>query len=220
MKRLKHPIQRYIIQELEKSKYRRFRDLRPAGVDTNLYSYHLKLLQKQHIVVKEPDGYTFDVKAALKIDELASDTDIFRRKIPVLVQYVVQNGAGDILLSKLRHQPFADQWTLPSGAVHDEAISIEDFAMQVVNRKLGVESIGLEHAGDCYIRIISNDEVLTSTFVHVFRFESDAIIENDYLKWARPHKLMDYNLAPCVEQVMTRAFFRDTHFFEEFTESW
>lgn len=220
MKKLKHPIQRYIVQELTQSKYKRFRDLRPIGVDTNLYSYHLKLLQKQQIIHKELEGYTLNVKAALKLYDLLAEATAVHRPIPVIVQYVIQNGAGDILLYKLTEQPFADQWTLPSGSMRQESMSVESFAKQLAVRKLGIDNSTPEHAGDSYIRIMSGNEVLSSTLVHVFRFESDDIAESDCLTWARPHKLIDYNLAPCVEQVMTRAFFRDKHFFEEFTETW
>ena len=39
---------------------------------------------------------------------------------------------------------------------------------------------------------------------------------SEELVWARPHRLAEYDLAPAVEQIVARTFFRDPFFFEEF----
>jgi len=38
--------------------------------------------------------------------------------------------------------------------------------------------------------------------------------------WARPHRLGDVTLAPAVEEIMARTFFKDDFFFEEFVVEW
>ena len=47
---------------------------------------------------------------------------------------------------------------------------------------------------------------------------TDDITPHERLIWARPHKLAQYTLAPAVEQIVARAFFRDPYFFEEFDD--
>ena len=49
---LSHHIERKIIHVLMFTEYARFTDLRPKGVDSNLFSYHLKLLMQRGYVAK------------------------------------------------------------------------------------------------------------------------------------------------------------------------
>ncbi len=78
----------------------------------------------------------------------------------------------------------------------------------------------MEQAGDCYIRVHADNELLSTTLAHVFRFYKDDIITTEDLIWARPHKLNQLELAPAVEDVMTRTFFKDEFYFEEFDVDW
>ena len=133
---------------------------------------------------------------------------------------VIQNSNGDVLLQRRLKQPYIDTWTLPYGKLHIEDTSLREAAVREAHEKLGVENAPVEHAGDCYIYVKNAGEVLSSTLVHVFRFESDAIAESDTVIWARPHKLAQYDLAPAVEQIVARTFFRDPFYFEEFTVEW
>ena len=52
--------------------------------------------------------------------------------------------------------------------------------------------------------------------MHVFRLYADDITTGETVAWARPHKLAALDVAPAVEDVMTRAFFKDPFFFEEY----
>ena len=67
---------------------------------------------------------------------------------------------------------------------------------------------------------VTSEESVMTTLVHLFRLENDDVTMTERLVWARPHKLKDYNLAPAVEKIVARAFFRDPYFFEEFAEAW
>lgn len=203
---------------LARRRYARFRDMRPDGVDTNLYSYHLKLLQKNGYVTKTDDGYTLDIAGILYVDRVSTQTVTVRQQPKIISMLVVQNSNGDVLLFRKLRQPFIDQWNLPQGKVHIDDVSIEAAAQREIIEKIGLEPQPVEHAGDCYIRMLDNDGVVAmSTMVHVFRFDSDDVVETDRLQWARPHKLSQYDLAPAVEQIVARTFFRDPYFFEEYS---
>jgi hypothetical protein len=54
---INHHIQKFILHYLISHEFARFRDLRPPKVDTNLFSYHLKLLQKSGYVEKTDDHH-------------------------------------------------------------------------------------------------------------------------------------------------------------------
>lgn len=216
---VQHHIQKHIVSILMHQRYARFRDMRPPNTDTNLYSYHLKLLQKAGYVIKTDQGYTLGAKGILYVDRVSTQTVTIRQQPKIITMLVVQNSNGDVLLFRKIRQPFIDQWNLPHGKLHINDASIEAAAQREIAEKLGLSEQTVEHAGDCYIRMTDTDGVVVmSTLVHVFRFETDDVVETDRLQWARPHKLSQYDLAPAVEQIVARTFFRDPYFFEEYTE--
>lgn len=215
-----HHIQKSIIDVLMHKKYARFRDMRPGDVDTNLYSYHLKLLQKRGFVKKASEGYTLDEQGLLFVDRVSTKSLKIRTQPKIITMLVVQNSNGDILLFKRKRQPYADLWTLPYGKLHIDDVSVIAAAQRECSEKIGLTGVSPRHVGDCYIRIVDGEQVMMSTLVHVCAFNTDDIAETDTLVWARPHKLANYALAPAVEAIMSRTFFGDDFFFEEFEEAW
>lgn len=216
---IEHHIQKYILSILIHQKYARFRDLRPPRTDTNLFSYHLKLLQKNNVIQKEAAGYTLGSTGLAYVDRISNQTVQLRKQPKIITMLVVQNSDGDILLHKRTKQPYIDTWTLPYGKLHIDDISIDAAAKREASEKLGLNDQAMEHAGDCYIRVKKADEIISSTLAHVFRFYRDDIEESETITWARPHRLSQFELAPAVEEIAARTFFRDPYFFEEFDVS-
>jgi len=212
-----HPIQKHIIDVLLNQKIVRFRDLRPERVDTNLFTYHLNSLVKQGMVQKESGGYTLSPAGLSYVDRVSTQERVIRSQPKIITMLVVQNSDGDILLQKRTKQPYIDTWTLPYGKLHIDDVSAVDAAKREAVEKLALDTEALEHAGDCYIRVYSGESLLSTTLAHVFRLYYDDITLHENLVWARPHKLHTLSLAPAVEEVMTRTFFKDPFYFEEFT---
>ena len=211
-----HHIQKHIIGVLMHQQYARFRDMRPSRVDTNLYSYHLKLLQKRQMVRKTDKGYCLDKAGLLYVDRVSLKSLNIRTQPKIITMIVLQNANGDVLLQKRTKQPYIDTWTLPYGKLHIDDLSVREAAQREAREKLGVDDLEAAHAGDCYIRVWQDDELVSTTLAHVFYAEVDEVTPNDELMWVRPHRLGDYCLAPAVEQIVARTFFRDPFFFEEF----
>lgn len=210
---VKNPIQKYVLTKLTHQKYLRFSELLPPKVLTNKLSYHLKVLEREGLIRKtDKEAYALGLRGL----EFA-DGRLPQPKIVTML--VIQNSNGDILLWHRNKQPYIDTWTLPYGKLHIDDVSIETAAAREAQEKLGIEIVP-EHAGDCYIRVVSSEGILSSTLAHIFRYETDTIAESDQAHWARPHKLAQYDLAPAVEEIVARTFFRDSHFFEEFTVNW
>ena len=215
-----HHVQKHIISVLMFAKLARFRDMRPPDVDTNLYNYHLKLLQKAGFVQKVEGGYTLGKNGVLYIDRVTTSTLKIRTQPKIITMLLVQNSDGHLLLYKRQRQPYSDQWTLPYGKLHIEDTSLVASAQREALEKLGLKNHPVEHAGDCYIRITDNGTTVMSTLAHIFRIDSDEIILDERQMWVKPHQLANYDLAPAVEKIVARSFFRDPHFFEEFEEAW
>lgn len=200
--------------------YARFRDMRPARTDTNLYSYHLKLLQKSGLVEKVDEGYRLTVAGMAYVDRVNIKTVHPTPQPKVITMLVIQNGYGGVLMYERKRQPFIGRWTVPLGKLHDDDESIAVSAQREVDEKLGGINLDLEHAGDAYIRIRHAGEVAISTLVHVFYGTTDDDITNDHLQWIPPHKIDTVGAAPAVDQIIARTFFRDPYFFEEFVVDW
>ncbi len=217
-----HHIQKYILDVLMYKNAARFRDLRPPKVDTNLFTYHLNSLVKSGMVSKVDSGYALSTKGLSYVDRVSSEDKTIRTQPKIITMLVIQNGEGDVLLQRRTKQPYIDSWTLPYGKLHIEDVSTKGAAQREALEKLNLKNQAMEHAGDCYIRVYAdtNQGLLSTTLAHVFRFYKDDIEMSDDLVWARPHKLDQFKLAPAVEEVMTRTFFKDPFYFEEFDVNW
>ena len=215
-----HHIQKHIIDVLMYNEEARFRDLRPPRTDTNLFSYHLNTLIKIGLVKKLETGYTLTVNGLSYVDRVSTQKRIIRMQPKIISMLLIQNSEGDVLLQRRAKQPYINAWTLPYGKIHIDDITLEAAAQREVAEKLGISNQPLTHAGACYIRVRAGDEILSTTTAHVFKFIRDDIMTSEDVIWARPHKLNQYRLAPAVQAIMSRGFFNDPFFFEEFEEEW
>lgn len=239
---IQHHIQRSIVSVLTKQEFARFRDLKPANVDTNLFSYHLKLLQKAGFIAKTEQGYTLAEKGLQYVDRANTAEMKLRSQPKIITMLLIQDGYGKVLLQKRAKQPYINTWTLPYGKMHIDDESVLAAARRESQEKLKFDPHKLRHAGDCYIvvgyheRVEVKDEaagtfedgdtlhlttkqawcIVSRTLAHIVRFETDAIAATDDLIWVEPLDLPTLKLAPAVEAIVTRSFFGDVFFFEEF----
>ena len=215
-----HRIQKYIIDVLMYTEFARFRDLRPPRTDTNLFSYHLNTLIKLKLVKKLEVGYTLTTNGLSYVDRVSTQKRVVRRQPKIISMLLIQNSEGDVLLQRRRKQPYINTWTLPYGKILIDDVTVEAAAQRQAEEKLGIMGHALTHAGVCYIRVRAGGDILSTTTAHVFKFNSDDIKTTDDIIWARPHTLDQYRLAPAVQSIISRGFFNDPFFFEEFEEEW
>jgi ADP-ribose pyrophosphatase YjhB (NUDIX family) len=213
---LTHHIQKHIMTTLMYVEVARFSELRPPRVDTNLYTYHLKSMVKTGLVQKVEGGYTLSPAGMSYVDRVSTEKKTIRTQPKIITMLVVQNGDGDVLLQKRSKQPYINEWTLPYGKLHIDDLSVMSAAEREATEKLSLSNTPLQHAGDCYIRVWTHGELLSTTLAHVFRLYSDDVTVDDTLRWIKPHKVQSLKLAPAVEEIMTRTFFKDPFYFEEF----
>jgi hypothetical protein len=240
---IKHPIERDILQFLTTCESARFSDMRPAKVDTNLFTYHLKLLVKAGYIIKSETGYTLSSLGLSYIERVNHDALQLRMQPKIVTKLLIQDGYGKVLLEKRSMQPNIDTWELPSGEMRIDDESITAMARKLAMEKFSYAPPKLRHVGDCYI-VIGNKvrtnvhpaegavlvdgnvlhlatkeifETESRTFAHIVRFESDDIVIGNRFKWVEPLDVAHMKAAPGTEQIITRAFFGDDFFFEEFT---
>jgi len=212
--KLKHPLQKHIIDVLTYRESARFSELKLSKTDTNVFSYHLKVLLQADVIKKVGDTYILSQNSFSYIDNLTKYTSSNQPKI--LCMLLIQNSEGDVLLYKRHKQPYIDRWTLPYSKILLTDGSVLDAGRRVAREKLGLTDQALSHVGDAYIRVQDDKDTLSTTLVHVLRFNKDTIAITDNLQWIQPHKLASARLVPGVEEIIARSFFNDDFFFEEF----
>lgn len=239
---INHHIERSILAYLMTHEYARFRDLRPDKVETNLFSYHLKLLSKADYVTKVAQGYTLSRRGLVYVDRVSVEKMRVRTQPKIITMLLVQDGYGKVLIQRRTKQPYINTWTLPYGKLHIDDFSVTEAARRESQEKLEFDPHKLRHVGDCYITVMNGHRTMsavdsqgelredatvhintqsvpvieTRTLAHIVRFETDAISATEDLQWVDPLDLAKLRLAPAVEQIVARAFFGDTFFFEEF----
>jgi len=215
---VKHPIQKAILEQLTQQEHLRFRDLKPADVTASHLTYHLNILIKLGMVQKVEKTYTLAPKGQSYVDRLASSEPQVRPKVVIML--LIQNSNGDVLLQKRRKQPYINTWTLPYGKKLVGDGLVESTGARIAKERLGIIGQDIRHAGICYIHTLHNKRVVSSTLVHLCRFNQDNITIDDTVRWFRPHKLSQNLLAPAVEAIIARGFFNDPFFYEEFIVDW
>ena len=217
---IKHHIERAIVGYLQRHEYARFSDLRPRSVDTNLFTYHLKVLMKSEHVVKTEQGYTLGPRGLLYVDRVSAENMKLRTQPKIITMLLIKNRDGRILLHKRRKQPYINTWTLPYGKIHIDDHSVLNAAIRESEEKLHHTPSSLRHAGDCYIVVSQTSDDTTTitsrTLAHVVLFDADDIEMTDQLQWATMAELASVKLAPAVKEIVTAATAQRDFFFEEF----
>lgn len=214
---LKHHIQRQIVHTLMFNEYARFTDLCPPRVDTNLFSYHLKLLLKQGYVAKTEQGYTLSHKGMQYVDRISATKMRLRTQPKIITMLFVQSPDGRVLLQKRTKQPYINTWTLPYGKLHIDDLSLMDAATREANEKLGSTPSAINHLGDCYIRVMRESYIESTTLAHLVGVTPASVPLGDNLQWVTPESLPGLRLAPAVQQIIARCNNSTVMFFDEYT---
>lgn len=239
---VKHKIGQDILTHLATHQYGRFSDMRPPKVDTNLFTYHLKLLLKAGYITKDATNYTLSSKGQVYIDRHIPVGETVRTQPKIITMLLIQDGYGKMLVQQRTKQPYINTWTLPYGTMLIEDESVLACGARIAADKLNFVPANLRHTGDCYITVghmatiaarpieagtlidgdilhLNTEEVFQTesrTLVHLVRFETDDLAASDTTKWIEPLDITKMGAAPAVEQIIARAFFGDDFFFEEF----
>lgn len=215
---VKHRVQRHVLEVLSKVDSARFRDLRPPKTETNLLTYHLQLMRSRGLIAKDDTQY-FLTQKGVNIYQFLTEKDGKTVEAPgMVIMFVIQNSGGDLLLQKRTTRPYINTWSLPGGSILANDKDIHSSVLRIAKEKLGLVKQPSVHAGNAYVRVRDNRQLVFFELTHVFKFNRDDIKTDSNTIWEQPHKLHKYNLAPAVESVVARTFFNDPFFFEEFEE--
>lgn len=206
----------YILSQLKYRQYARFSDIKPPKVSTNAFSYHLKKMIKDGWLLKTDDGYTLAIRGLAYADR-ESANKLVRSQPNIGIVLLIQDGYGKVLLKKRQEQPYIGSWGLPFVNAGVADTSVEQAGTWACKQLLKTIPDSVKHVGDCYVRTHKGKLAIGSVLNHVVRVDAHGIDATDEFAWFEPLSLSQMILVPGTESVITRAFFNDNFFFEEYT---
>ncbi len=214
-----HWIQKEILRRLILHPTRRFSELKPDGVESNLFMYHLRSLIRDGYVAKTGSGYTLSAAGKRYADRLSLDTLKPRIQPKIVSMIVCRNARGEYLLYRRVRQPFSGMVSFPHGKIH-LGETVAEAAARELSEKGGLRAT-LRHRGEAYLTVYQAGELVTQTLCHVFTasrpagtLRSDEAIGRCF--WGRLGRAAQPDYAPGLLDVAQLAG-RRGRFFEEFS---
>jgi len=161
-----HKIQRHILHCLIQKKDLKFSELKPKGVESNLFIYHLNKLFKEGLVKKTNWRYNLTPAGKRFVDKL-SLKDLKVRIQPKIVTLVAcKNDEGEYLLYQRSHQPFIGMVGFPYGKIH-LGETVLQAAIRELKEKTGVQA-DMQHRGDVYLTTYEGKDLISQSLCHIF----------------------------------------------------
>lgn len=177
-KNITHHIQRNILSILILVPSARFKDLKPAGMESNIFMYHLKALIKDGLVEKTENGYALTSKGKRFVDRSNLESLHLRIQPKLITIIVLENNENKIAILERLHQPFLNYKGFPSGKVH-YGETLADAAERELSEKTGLSGIPLEFKGNFIMKFSQEDEVVNHIVGYVFygKTEQSSVLE-------------------------------------------
>ena len=174
-----HHIQRDILRRLLTAPALRFKDLKPAGMESNIFMYHLKTLIKENLVVKIDGLYTLTSKGKHYVDRSSLDSLNVRIQPKLITILMVTRQDGKIAILERLHQPFLGYKGLPSGKVH-YGESLHRAAERELQEKTGMTDVKLALRGTFIMQFTRADEVVNHIIGYVYSGTLTSMTALDY----------------------------------------
>ena len=213
-----HHIQKHILRALTYTKNAKFSAMRPPKVDSNAYSYHLKVLLKEGYLNKTADGYMLSPHGLGYVDRVSLEKFEPRLQPKIITQLLTTDKDDRVLLFSKRKQPFIGSWGLPYGKMHLDDSSIEAAAIREAKEKMNLPPVDLQHVGCCFIEAKINGEVVSYVQAHVFRLQlSQSQVLHPDTQWFSTEQRKALTLLPATEVIIDKAKNASTFFFAHYS---
>lgn len=196
-----------------------YAQMRPKGVESNHFAYHLDQLVRAKLIQKQGRDYSLTLEG-LALSDRVSHADVTVRKQPHIVTTIsLVDTLGQMLLFEHAFQPYLGLVGFVQGRTHFEE-TIAQAAARELAEKTGITDVPLKHRGIAYINATKNGQTISKILSHVFSATVDQapiLVAADPAKgrsfWGRPDEANKY--MPGFLEVKHLLQEKDTLFFEE-----
>ena len=162
-----HYIQSKILQKLLYVPESNYAGMRPEGVESNHFAYHLEQLLKDKLIIKEDKAYRLSGAGLAYVDRLSQGKMVNRLQPHIVTAVDITTPAGETLLFKRRFQPYLNLVGFPLGKLHYEE-PLAAAAARELAEKTGLTGLPLEHRGMVYIQAVKDGTTIGRVLYHVF----------------------------------------------------
>lgn len=163
-----HHIQRKILNALLYAESLGYAQMRPKGVESNHFSYHLDQLVKDGLVVKHDKQYSLTPNGLQFVDRLSQQKMVDRLQPHIVTAIDITNAAGQTLVYTRRFQPYINRIGFPLGKTHYEE-AVETAAIRELTEKTGLTDIPLRHRGMVYLESKIQGVTISKVLYHIFQ---------------------------------------------------
>jgi 8-oxo-dGTP pyrophosphatase MutT (NUDIX family) len=220
-----HHIQRKILNKLLYAVSLHYAAMRPEGVESNHYAYHLEQLLRSGLVAKHDKQYSLTAEGLAAVDRMSQEGMTARLQPHIVTAIDITNDAGQTLLFRRAFQPYIHKLGFPLGKTHYEE-SVTDAAARELYEKTGLQDVPLTHRGMVYVESRQDGVTISKILCHVFRgvvagapaVQPNAAHRGEAL-WADASSLVATDVMPgflAIKELLGTS--PDHLFFGEFTE--
>lgn len=169
---VEHHIQREILRRLSLHKNLRFSTLKPDGMESNIFMYHLHQLLKTGFVDKRDGGYQLGLQGLRYADNIVSSDKFTPARYPKPLSVIMlTNPKGELLMVCRHKQPYIDMYMFLSGKQHFGEDPLPH-AKRELYEKTGLKGVDLIRRGVGDFRMRNSDgEVITHVTAHIYSGE-------------------------------------------------
>jgi ADP-ribose pyrophosphatase YjhB (NUDIX family) len=214
-----HHIQRKILYKLLYSSELGYAQMRPPGVESNHFAYHLEQLLQAGLLQKDGRRYSLTTSGLALADRVSHKSMTVRVQPHIVTSIYITNDAGQTLLYKHAFQPYLNLSGPPQGRLHYEE-HVADAATRELAEKTGLVGIPLTHRGIAYIHATRQDADISKILTHVFSGTVNGTPElsgqspNGFCSWANAARLPKAKCMPGFKEVQ-KLLLTDQFFFTE-----
>ncbi len=167
-----HHIQKDILRRLMQAKTLRFSELKPNGLESNSFMYHLRQVMSAGYVLQSHDkSYTLTPLGLTYVDGLSLENALPRKQPKLIAIFFLKNSKGQYLLARRLMQPTIDTLMLPSGKQHFGESTLEH-AKRETAELLGLTT-NLSYRGMAEVRLTHGDVLVTHLVARLYSGEHD-----------------------------------------------
>lgn len=218
-----HHIQRKILSKLLYAKELGYAQLRPTGVESNHFAYHLDQLLRAHFIGKEGRRYFLTPEGQSHADRVSHSDMAVRQQPHIVTSIHITNDVGQSVLYKHAFQPYMNLYGAPQGRLHyDETVT--EAAMRELFEKTGLVDIALTHRGVAYIHATKDGKSISKIMAHIF---TGSIVgtpalsptsSNGVARWLKATRLSKAQCMPGYKEVRKLLAMPESFFFAEISE--
>jgi ADP-ribose pyrophosphatase YjhB (NUDIX family) len=144
-----------------------YAQMRPKGVESNHFAYHLEQLLKAGLVAKTERKYALTPEGMALADRVSHQDMLVRKQAHIVTSICVANDVGQMILFKHAFHPYLGLSGFPQGRVHyDEHIAAA--AQRELFEKTSLDDVELTLRGTAYIHATKGGVDISKLLAHVF----------------------------------------------------